>query len=99
MRKLAVVMAVLLLLSCVPAAAAGETALTGVEAYQQYGPWYTWTQEQKDSAVADWSEEFWGDYWDAYFDILERVRNSFETRGIEMTYPHLNVHMAPAETP
>ena len=67
MRKLAVVMAVLLLLSCVPAAAAGETALTGVEAYQQYGPWYTWTQEQKDSAVADWSEEFWGDYWDAYF--------------------------------
>lgn len=35
-----------------------------------------------------------GDYWDAYFDILERVRNSFETRGIEMTYPHLNVHMA-----
>ena len=67
MRKLAVVMAVLLLLSCVPAAAAGETALTGAEAYQQYGPWYTWTQEQKDSAVADWSEEFWGDYWDAYF--------------------------------
>lgn len=67
MRKLAVVMAVLLLLSCVPAAAAGETALTGAEAYEQYGPWYTWTQEQKDSAVADWSEEFWGDYWDAYF--------------------------------
>lgn len=67
MRKLAVVMAVLLLLSCVPAAAAEETALTGVEAYQQYGPWYTWTQEQKDSAVADWSEEFWSDYWDAYF--------------------------------
>lgn len=38
------------------------------------------------------------DYWDAYFDILERVRTSFEARGIEMTYPHLNVHMAPAET-
>ena len=38
------------------------------------------------------------DYWDAYFDILERVRTSFEARGIEMTYPHLTVHMAPAET-
>ena len=38
------------------------------------------------------------DYWDAYFDILERVRTSFEARGIEMTYPHLNVHMAPTET-
>ena len=34
----------------------------------------------------------------AYFDILERVRTSFEARGIEMTYPHLNVHMAPTET-
>lgn len=68
MRKLAVVMAVLLLLSCVPAAAAEETALTGAEAYEQYGPWYTWTQEQKDSAVADWSEEFWYDYWNAYFE-------------------------------
>ena len=67
MKKLATLLAVLLLLSCVPAAAAEETALTGVEAYQQYGPWYTWTQEQKDSAVADWSEEFWIDYWDAYF--------------------------------
>ncbi len=66
MRKVAVVMAVLLLFSCVPAAAAEETALTGVEACQQYGPWYTWTQEQKDSAVADWSEEFWYEYWAAY---------------------------------
>ena len=33
------------------------------------------------------------DYWDAYFDILERVRAAFDQRGIEMTYPHLNVHM------
>ena len=33
------------------------------------------------------------DYWDAYFDILERVRAAFDRRGIEMTYPHLNVHM------
>lgn len=34
-----------------------------------------------------------GDYWDAYFDILERIRAAFDQRGIEMTYPHLNVHM------
>ena len=66
MKKLAVVLAVLLLISCVPASAA-ETALTGAEAYEQYGPWCTWTQEQKDAATAEWSEDFWYEYWDAYF--------------------------------
>ena len=33
-------------------------------------------------------------YWDARFDILERIRAAFAARGIEMTYPHLNVHLA-----
>ena len=42
MKKLATLLAVLLLISCAPASAV-ETALTGAEAYQQYGPWYTWT--------------------------------------------------------
>ena len=32
------------------------------------------------------------DYWDAHFAILERVRDSFQAHGVEMTYPHLNVH-------
>ena len=31
-------------------------------------------------------------YWDARFDILERIRDAFAKRNIEMTYPHLNVH-------
>ena len=66
MKKLATLLAVLLLISCAPASAA-ETVLTGAEAYQQYGPWYTWTQEQKDTATAEWSEDLWYDYWDAYF--------------------------------
>ena len=52
MKKLATLLAVLLLISCAPASAV-ETALTGAEAYQQYGPWYTWTQEQKDTATAE----------------------------------------------
>ena len=34
-------------------------------------------------------------YWDARFDILERIRESFAKRNIEMTYPHLNVHTLP----
>lgn len=33
------------------------------------------------------------DYWPAYFTIMENVKSSFDRRGIEMTYPHLNVHM------
>ena len=32
-------------------------------------------------------------YWDSYFDIIENVKTVFDERGIEMTYPHVNVHM------
>ncbi len=32
-------------------------------------------------------------YWDSHFDIIENVKKVFDERGIEMTYPHLNVHM------
>lgn len=34
-----------------------------------------------------------GDYWDVYFDLQEEFKRSFDRHGIEMTYPHLNVHM------
>jgi small conductance mechanosensitive channel len=34
-----------------------------------------------------------GDYWTVYFDLLEQVKAAFDRDGIEMTYPHLNVHM------
>ena len=33
------------------------------------------------------------DYWDVYFGMNERVRESFADHGVEMTYDHLNVHM------
>lgn len=33
-------------------------------------------------------------YWDSYYDIIENVKTVFDERGIEMTYPHLNIHMA-----
>jgi len=32
------------------------------------------------------------DYWEVYFTILDRVKPAFDARGIQMTYPHLNVH-------
>lgn len=34
-----------------------------------------------------------GDYWDVYYALLEEVRESFDRRGVEMTYDHLNVHI------
>lgn len=32
-------------------------------------------------------------YWTVYFDMLEQVKASFDKAGVEMTYPHLNVHV------
>ena len=32
-------------------------------------------------------------YWDTYFAITENIKKAFDEKGIEMTYPHLNVHV------
>ena len=34
------------------------------------------------------------DYWDVYFDVLKEIKVAFDANGIEMTYDHLNVHIA-----
>lgn len=34
------------------------------------------------------------DYWDTYFVITENIKKRFDEKGIEMTYPHLNVHVS-----
>lgn len=33
------------------------------------------------------------DYWTVYFDVIEAVKTKFDENGIEMSYPHVNVHM------
>ncbi len=33
------------------------------------------------------------DYWDVYFQVNRRVKEIFDETGIQMTYPHLNVHL------
>lgn len=33
------------------------------------------------------------DYWTVYYDLLEAIKPAFDANQIEMTYPHLNVHM------
>lgn len=32
------------------------------------------------------------DYWDVYFDILERVKLTFDAKGISIPYPQMDVH-------
>ena len=34
-----------------------------------------------------------GDYWTTMFEVNRNIKVSFDRRGIEMTYPHLNVHL------
>lgn len=33
------------------------------------------------------------DYWSLYFDLLEQVRAAFDRAGIDLTYPHFNLHV------
>ena len=33
------------------------------------------------------------DYWDVHFAITHRIKEVCDAQGIEMTYPHLNVHL------
>lgn len=32
-------------------------------------------------------------YWDVNFAVNEKVRNAFQEAGVEMSYPHLNIHV------
>ena len=48
-----------------------------------------------DSAIR-YSLRIWvkpGDYWDVYYQVNQRIKDIFDQQGIEMTYPHLNVHL------
>ena len=48
-----------------------------------------------DSAIS-YSLRLWvnnADYWDVYFRVNQRVKDIFDEQGIQMTYPHINVHL------
>ena len=65
-----------------------ETALESPEifaAVDSYG----------DSAI-NYTLRIWcsaSDYWDTKCVVLERIKVLFDEKGVEMTYPHLNVHL------
>ena len=48
-----------------------------------------------DSAI-EYLTRVWCDnenYWTVYFDLMDGLKPAFDQAGIEMTYPHVNVHM------
>ena len=48
-----------------------------------------------DSAI-QYSLRLWvqsADYWNVYYAVNQRIKEIFDEQGIEMTYPHLNVHV------
>jgi len=47
-------------------------------------------------SVINYSLRFWvksDDYWDALFKANQNIKIAFDKNGIEMSYPHLNVHL------
>jgi len=52
-------------------------------------------KEYKNSSI-DYTVRLWcknADYWNIYYSMNERVRESFKRNGVTMTYEHLNVHI------
>ena len=47
-------------------------------------------------SVINYQLRYWvnsGDYWSTYFAINAKIKIAFDAAGIEMSYPHLNVHL------
>ena len=47
-------------------------------------------------STVQYTLRFWvksEDYWDVLFDANARLKQTFDAAGVEMTYPHLNVHI------
>ena len=52
-------------------------------------------QNYGDSAI-NYTLRVWtsaDEYWNAYFTITENIKAEFDKAGVQMTYPHLNVHI------
>ena len=58
-------------------------------------PPFIGVSEYQDSSIQDivraWVKT--ADYWDVYYSLLEQVRRAFAENGVQMSYPHLNVHL------
>ena len=49
-----------------------------------------------DSSTVEYVLRVWccaDDYWDVNFAVNEKIRETFQAGGVEMSYPHINVHV------
>ena len=75
--------------------AAIEEAMSGLPGILEDPAPVVFLSEYQSSSI-EYLTRLWtlsGNYWDVYYALLERVRESFERHGVEMTYDHLNVHI------
>ena len=64
--------------------------IPGKRSFKKYG-----VKEYADSAIV-YILQVWAateDYWTTYYTINEAISREFAQDHIEMTYPHLNVHL------
>lgn len=72
-----------------------QEAVDAVPGFYDDPPVFIHVTAYQESAVA-YTVRAWcsnEDYWDNYYGLLEEIKRSFDRNGVEMTYPHLNVHM------
>ena len=72
-----------------------QEAVDAVPGFYDDPPVFIHVTAYQESAVA-YMVRAWcsnDDYWDNYYGLLEEIKRSFDRNGVEMTYPHLNVHM------
>lgn len=72
-----------------------QEAVDAVPGFYDDPPVFIHVTAYEESAVA-YTVRAWcsnDDYWDNYYGLLEEIKRSFDRNGVEMTYPHLNIHM------
>lgn len=69
--------------AAVPQALPEQPVFVRLSGYREYSVEYT---------VRVWVKT--ADYWDAYFDITQRVKPAFDRHGVKISFPHVHIHTA-----
>ncbi|SET17240.1 mechanosensitive ion channel family protein [Thalassotalea agarivorans] len=58
-----------------------------------------WVGQHADSSINMYARPWVrsDDYWEVYFDMMERVKLAFDEEGVTIPFPQRDVHMIPAE--
>lgn len=74
-------------------------AVDTVGGFYEDPPYFIHVNSYGDSAV-EYSVRVYckaEEYWDQHFALMEEIKRTFDKNGIQMTYPHLNVHIEPTK--